>query len=53
MLMMMMMLRIPCVFCSRDTNGQWTSKKNELVYADFKPKVPAQGNKVCPPFASL
>jgi len=22
----------------RDTNGDWTSEKNELVYIDFKPK---------------
>ncbi|WVN86264.1 uncharacterized protein L203_101426 [Cryptococcus depauperatus CBS 7841] len=28
----------------RDTDGQWTSEKNELVYVDFKPKVWGQGN---------
>ena len=29
----------------RDTNGEWTPKKGELVYLDFKPKVIGQGNK--------
>ncbi|CAK9787213.1 hypothetical protein CC85DRAFT_245133 [Cutaneotrichosporon oleaginosum] len=29
----------------RDTNGKWTPDKGELVYLDFKPKVPTQGNK--------
>ncbi|KAI1815029.1 hypothetical protein GGS20DRAFT_368727 [Poronia punctata] len=28
----------------RDTNGDWTPEKGELVYVDFKPKVPATGN---------
>lgn len=28
----------------RDTDGEWTPEKGELVYLDFKPKVPAQGN---------
>lgn len=28
----------------RDTNGEWTPKKGELVYLDFKPKVPRTGN---------
>ncbi|WVQ80587.1 hypothetical protein IAT38_002692 [Cryptococcus sp. DSM 104549] len=28
----------------RDTDGEWTSEKNELVYLDFKPKVWGQGN---------
>ncbi|KAG8848854.1 hypothetical protein FRB96_000986 [Tulasnella sp. 330] len=28
----------------RDTNGEWTPEKGELVYIDFKPKVPATGN---------
>ncbi|KAL1407848.1 hypothetical protein Q8F55_007284 [Vanrija albida] len=29
----------------RDTDGEWTPEKGELVYLDFKPKVPTQGNK--------
>jgi hypothetical protein len=29
----------------RDTDGKWTPEKGELVYLDFKPKVPTQGNK--------
>ncbi|CAJ2507190.1 Uu.00g083760.m01.CDS01 [Anthostomella pinea] len=29
----------------RDTNGEWTAEKGELVYLDFKPKVPATGNQ--------
>ncbi|KAK6908428.1 hypothetical protein V866_002723 [Kwoniella sp. B9012] len=29
----------------RDTDGEWTSGKNELVYVDFKPKIAGQGNK--------
>ncbi|GAW19483.1 hypothetical protein EKO27_g10303 [Xylaria grammica] len=28
----------------RDTDGRWTPEKGELVYMDFKPKVPATGN---------
>jgi len=28
----------------RDTNGEWTAEKNELVYMDFKPKIPKTGN---------
>lgn len=28
----------------RDTNGEWEPKKGELVYLDFKPKVPTTGN---------
>ncbi|KAI1103291.1 hypothetical protein F4804DRAFT_310660 [Jackrogersella minutella] len=28
----------------RDTDGDWTPNKGELVYLDFKPKVPATGN---------
>ncbi|ORY66090.1 uncharacterized protein BCR38DRAFT_338777 [Pseudomassariella vexata] len=28
----------------RDTNGQWTPEKGELVYLDFKPKIPKMGN---------
>jgi hypothetical protein len=28
----------------RDTNGEWTPEKGELVYLDFKPKVPKTGN---------
>ncbi|WPH03989.1 Hypothetical protein R9X50_00687300 [Acrodontium crateriforme] len=28
----------------RDTNGDWTPEKNELVYLDFKPKVWKTGN---------
>lgn len=28
----------------RDTNGEWTAEKNELVYLDFKPKVWRTGN---------
>ncbi|KAK4688944.1 hypothetical protein P7C73_g1152, partial [Tremellales sp. Uapishka_1] len=28
----------------RDTDGQWNSEKNELVYVDFKPKIYRQGN---------
>lgn len=29
----------------RDTNGEWTPDKGELVYLDFMPKIPKQGNK--------
>jgi hypothetical protein len=29
----------------RDTNGDWTPEKGELVYLDFKPKIAGQGNK--------
>ncbi|KAI1370397.1 hypothetical protein F4677DRAFT_363734 [Hypoxylon crocopeplum] len=29
----------------RDTNGEWTPEKGELVYLDFQPKVPATGNQ--------
>ncbi|KAK8018341.1 hypothetical protein PG991_007531 [Apiospora marii] len=29
----------------RDTNGDWTPEKGELVYLDFKPKVVATGNQ--------
>ncbi|KAI8630302.1 hypothetical protein F5Y19DRAFT_59471 [Xylariaceae sp. FL1651] len=29
----------------RDTDGEWTPDKGELVYLDFKPKVPATGNQ--------
>ncbi|ORX34980.1 hypothetical protein BD324DRAFT_633480 [Kockovaella imperatae] len=29
----------------RDTDGQWTPEKGELVYLDFKPKIAGQGNK--------
>ncbi|KAI3317783.1 hypothetical protein HD806DRAFT_356362 [Xylariaceae sp. AK1471] len=29
----------------RDTDGEWTPEKGELVYMDFKPKVPATGNQ--------
>ncbi|KAI2602035.1 hypothetical protein GGR54DRAFT_645432 [Hypoxylon sp. NC1633] len=29
----------------RDTNGEWTPEKGELVYLDFKPKVPTTGNQ--------
>jgi hypothetical protein len=29
----------------RDTNGQWTPEKGELVYLDFKPKIVATGNQ--------
>ncbi|KAK8070174.1 hypothetical protein PG994_006790 [Apiospora phragmitis] len=29
----------------RDTNGDWTPEKGELVYMDFKPKVVATGNQ--------
>ncbi|KAH6646664.1 hypothetical protein BKA67DRAFT_580173 [Truncatella angustata] len=29
----------------RDTNGEWTPEKGELVYLDFKPKVVATGNQ--------
>ncbi|KAK8131320.1 hypothetical protein PG984_007758 [Apiospora sp. TS-2023a] len=29
----------------RDTNGDWTPEKGELVYLDFKPKVIATGNQ--------
>ncbi|KAI1263598.1 hypothetical protein F5Y18DRAFT_122478 [Xylariaceae sp. FL1019] len=29
----------------RDTNGEWNAEKGELVYLDFKPKVPATGNQ--------
>ncbi|KAI1421918.1 hypothetical protein F5Y12DRAFT_663028 [Xylaria sp. FL1777] len=28
----------------RDTDGQWTPEKAELVYMDFKPKIPGTGN---------
>jgi len=28
----------------RDTNGEWTPEKKELVYLDFKPKVWGRGN---------
>jgi hypothetical protein len=28
----------------RDTNGEYTAEKNELVYLDFKPKVWKTGN---------
>ena len=28
----------------RDTNGEWTPDKGELVYVDFKPKVWKTGN---------
>lgn len=28
----------------RDTNGDWTAEKGELVYLDFKPKVWKTGN---------
>lgn len=28
----------------QDVNGEWTPEKGELVYLDFKPKIPAQGN---------
>lgn len=28
----------------RDTNGEWTPEKSELVYLDFKPKVWKTGN---------
>ncbi|KAB8360649.1 hypothetical protein FH972_024387 [Carpinus fangiana] len=28
----------------RDTNGEWTAEKGELVYLDFKPKVWRTGN---------
>ncbi|KAI0805684.1 hypothetical protein GGR55DRAFT_654583 [Xylaria sp. FL0064] len=28
----------------RDTNGEWTPEKGELVYMDFKPKIPGTGN---------
>ena len=28
----------------RDTDGEWTAEKNELVYLDFKPKIPKTGN---------
>jgi len=28
----------------RDTNGEWTPEKGELVYLDFKPKIPNTGN---------
>jgi hypothetical protein len=28
----------------RDTNGEWTPEKGELVYLDFKPKVWRTGN---------
>jgi len=29
----------------RDTNGEWTPEKGELVYLDFKPKVWKTGNE--------
>ncbi|KAI0376144.1 hypothetical protein F5Y04DRAFT_223512 [Hypomontagnella monticulosa] len=29
----------------RDTNGEWIPEKGELVYLDFKPKIPATGNQ--------
>ncbi|KAI0869712.1 hypothetical protein GGS24DRAFT_477973 [Hypoxylon argillaceum] len=28
----------------RDTDGEWKPEKGELVYMDFKPKVPGTGN---------
>lgn len=28
----------------RDTNGEWTPEKGELVYLDFKPKIWKTGN---------
>lgn len=28
----------------RDTNGEWTPEKGELVYIDFKPKIWRTGN---------
>ncbi|ESZ95140.1 hypothetical protein SBOR_4472 [Sclerotinia borealis F-4128] len=28
----------------RDTNGEWDCQMSELVYLDFKPKVPGTGN---------
>jgi hypothetical protein len=28
----------------RDTNGEWNAEKDELVYLDFMPKLPGQGN---------
>ncbi|KAH9906965.1 hypothetical protein F4778DRAFT_724162 [Xylariomycetidae sp. FL2044] len=28
----------------RDTDGEWTPEKGELVYLDFKPKIPSTGN---------
>lgn len=28
----------------RDTDGEWTPEKGELVYLDFKPKIVGQGN---------
>ncbi|KAI1114939.1 hypothetical protein F5Y14DRAFT_450560 [Nemania sp. NC0429] len=28
----------------RDIDGEWTPEKGELVYLDFKPKVPGTGN---------
>ncbi|RYP36298.1 hypothetical protein DL767_003451 [Monosporascus sp. MG133] len=28
----------------RDTDGEWIPEKSELVYLDFKPKIPGQGN---------
>ncbi|KAI1444880.1 hypothetical protein F5Y02DRAFT_418675 [Annulohypoxylon stygium] len=29
----------------RDTDGKWTPDMGELVYLDFKPKIPATGNQ--------
>jgi hypothetical protein len=29
----------------RDTNGEWTPEKTQLVVLDFKPKVVATGNQ--------
>ncbi|KAI5859420.1 hypothetical protein GGS23DRAFT_600345 [Durotheca rogersii] len=29
----------------RDTDGEWRPEKGELVYLDFKPKVPSTGNQ--------
>lgn len=29
----------------RDTNGEWTPDKGELVYIDFKPKIAGQKDK--------
>lgn len=29
----------------RDTDGEWTPEKGELVYLDFKPKIAGQANK--------
>jgi hypothetical protein len=32
------------VIYHRDTDGEWTPDKRALVYMDFKPKVPGEGN---------